>query len=102
MKTFIEPTVINISDKFKVFEEALMSEMQNDLKYVTYLEDEYDIFILNYEIHKEKFVNQMDSIKPQFAVNEEKIKDLENKKNVIRIGKPFTQRESKRMFAKEC
>ena len=48
----------SIDDKLKVFEETLMTEMQNDLKYVTYLEDEYDHICLNSDIQKEYFQNQ--------------------------------------------
>lgn len=73
IKTFIEPLVNRINDKLKVFEEALISEMQNDLKYVTSLEDEYDLLCLNSDIQKKYFLYQIESIKPQFALNEERI-----------------------------
>ena len=55
IKLFIEPPVKSIDDKLKVFEETLMTEMQNDLKYVTSLEDEYGLICLNSNIQKEYF-----------------------------------------------
>ena len=72
IKLFIEPPMKSIDHKLKVFEETLMTEMQNDLQYVTSLEDEYDLICLNSDIQKEYFQNQIKSIKPQFALNEEK------------------------------
>lgn len=82
---FIEPPVNSINDKLKVFEEALMTEMQNDLKYVTYLEDEYDLICLNSDIQNEYFQNQIESIKPQFVLNEKKIDILENRQTSLEM-----------------
>lgn len=78
---------IRIDDKLKVFEETLMTEMQNDLKYVTSLKDEYDLICLNSDIQKEYFQNQFESIKPAFALNEEKIVTLENQQTSLEIEK---------------
>ena len=101
IKLFIEPPVKSIDDKLKVFEETLMTEMQNDLIYVTSLEDEYDLICLNSDIQKEYFQNQFESIKPAFALNEEKIATLENQQTSLEMEN-LALKESKRMFAKEC
>jgi chromosome segregation ATPase len=85
IKLLIEPPVNSINDKLKVFEEALMTEMKNDLNYVTSLEDEYDLICLKSEIQKEYFQNQIKSIKPQFALNEEKIATSENRQTSLEM-----------------
>lgn len=85
IKLFIEPPMKSIDDKLKVFEETLMTEMQNDLKYVTSLEDEYDLICLNSNIQKGYFQNQFESIKPAFALNEEKIATLENQQTSLEM-----------------
>ncbi|PWA78206.1 hypothetical protein CTI12_AA217360 [Artemisia annua] len=85
IKTFIETPVNSIRDKFKIFDDALMSEMQNDLKYVTSLQDEYVLLSLNSDIQKEYSLNQMESIKPQLVLNEEKIKNVENKQTSLEL-----------------
>lgn len=62
-----------------------MSEIQNDLKYVTSLEDEFDFLSLNSDIQKEYFQNQFESIKPQLVSKEEKFENLENEQTSLEL-----------------
>ena len=100
IKLFIEPPMNSINDKLKAFEEALITEMQNDLKYVTSLEDEYDLICLNSDIQKEYFQNQFESIKPAFALNQEKIATLENRQTSLEMENLVLKQSPKQCLQK--
>lgn len=52
LKTFNEPSMNTVNEKFIAFEHALISEIQKDLNYVTSLEDVNNFLSLNSEIQK--------------------------------------------------
>ena len=83
LNLYIEPPVNRVHEQLKVFEEALTSEMQKDLTYITSLEDEYDFLSLNSDIQKEYLLNQFESLKPQSVLQEEKIVILEEKQTSL-------------------
>ncbi|GJU13702.1 hypothetical protein Tco_1136098 [Tanacetum coccineum] len=69
-----KPLVKEVNLQLNCFEDGLVKEMKEDLKYVMSLEDEFDETCLILDIQQEYFKNQLESIKQAANVKEEMTK----------------------------
>ncbi|GKB49767.1 hypothetical protein Tco_0900520 [Tanacetum coccineum] len=85
-----EPLVKNVNLQLNCFEKSLVKEMKDDLKYVTFLEDEFDESCLILDIQQEFFKTQFQSLKLKSYshVDENQIVEqnssLENEKHFLK------------------